>query len=248
MSKEKEALSLIGWQEWMSLPALDVDWIKAKIDTGARTSAMHAYDLKTFIGKDGRERVRFVIHPLQRDNSLSIQAESVVHQWRSVRSSNGKTELRPVILTPITFMGLTWMIELTLTNRDEMGFRMLLGRQAMRGKFAVDSGSSYLGGRGPMPKKKKKKAASSKKSASKKSTAKKKKKPAASNAAQGTSKKPRIKKSGASLRAAAQDAQATQASPRKKSSKKSAKKSTKKSASASKKRTTSSKSSSKQKA
>lgn len=151
----------------MSLPALDVDWIKAKIDTGARTSALHAYDLEIIEKRDGSEWARFEIHPIQRDTDLTLSVEVEIDSWRSVKSSNGKTEERPVILTPITFLGATWDIELTLTNRDEMGYRMLLGRQGIRGRFAVDPNLSFAGGRGPEPEKKRVKKKAKKKVAKK---------------------------------------------------------------------------------
>jgi hypothetical protein len=144
---------VIGWREWLSLPALGVPRIKAKVDTGARTSALHAFGLE-IVERDGVELARFEIHPIQRSAELTVMAEVPVHGWREVRSSSGQLERRPVILTPATLMGLRWPIELTLTNRDQMGFRMLLGRQAVRRRFVVDPGRSFLGDRpqaGRMP-------------------------------------------------------------------------------------------------
>lgn len=144
-------MKVIGWREWVSLPELEVKQIKAKVDSGARTSSIHAFDMETY--KRGKsEFVKFVVHPLQRSGDKEIVCRAKVHEYRKVKSSNGATELRPVILTPITLMGETWEVEMTLTNRDEMGFRMLLGRESIRRKFLIDTGKSYLG----TPKKKKK--------------------------------------------------------------------------------------------
>ncbi|MCK6439523.1 MAG: ATP-dependent zinc protease [Planctomycetes bacterium] len=147
--KKKRSLPVIGWREWVALPKLGVAWVKVKVDTGARTSALHAYDLSLFV-KRGETWVRFVIHPFQRDLKTSITGEARVLEWRRVRSSNGKTEFRPVIETELSFMGNNWPIELTLSNRDEMGFRMLLGREAIRRKFTVHPSRSFFGGRPPV--------------------------------------------------------------------------------------------------
>jgi hypothetical protein len=136
----------IGWREWVALPDLGVTRIKAKIDTGARSSALHAFDLEQF-RRRGRDMVRFAVHTLQRSNKRVIVAEAEMLDERIVRSSNGVHALRPVILTRVELLGEIWPIEMTLASRDEMGFRMLLGRQAVRGKFLIDPGRSYLGGR-----------------------------------------------------------------------------------------------------
>jgi hypothetical protein len=141
-----EDRAVIGWREWVRLPELGVESIKAKVDTGARTSSLHAYEVEEF-SRGGRRRVRFKIHPEQRDSKHEIRCEAVLKDRRRVTPSSGHSELRPVILTSIELLGRTWEVELTLTNRDEMGFRMLLGRQAMRGHFVVDPGRSFLGGR-----------------------------------------------------------------------------------------------------
>jgi len=141
----------IGWREWVRLPELGVRRIKAKVDTGARSSSIHAFDVERFRRK-GREMVRFGIHPMQRSSKRSVVAEAELLDERRVRSSSGKAELRPVIVTEVEMMGRRFPVELTLARRDSMGFRMLLGRQAVRGRFVVDPGRSYLGGR---PKKKK---------------------------------------------------------------------------------------------
>lgn len=154
--------AVIGWREWVALPDLGIRAIKAKIDTGARSSALHAYDVELFT-EGGRRMVRFRVHPLQRDARTSVAAAAPLLEERHVRNSGGGVELRPVIETPVKLLGKLWTIELTLTNRDAMGFRMLLGRQAVRGRFLVDPSTSYMGGRGP--KRKAKKSAPRKKKA-----------------------------------------------------------------------------------
>ncbi|MEO1592739.1 MAG: RimK/LysX family protein [Cyanobacteria bacterium J06632_22] len=136
-------LSTIGWREWLSLPSLKIERIKAKIDTGARSSALHAFNIETFI-EDGVERVRFQVHPHQRSGATVITAEAKLLDRRYIRSSSGQVQLRPVIQTPVRLGPHQWMIELSLTNRDDMGFRLLLGRQAIRHRFLVDAGRSYL--------------------------------------------------------------------------------------------------------
>lgn len=142
------ARARIGWREWVALPDLGVTRIKAKIDTGARSSALHAFDLEHF-RRRGHDMVRFAIHTLQRSSKRVIIAEAEMMDERIVRSSNGVHALRPVILTRVELLGESWPIELTLASRDEMGFRMLLGRQAVRGRFLIDPGRSYLAGRPP---------------------------------------------------------------------------------------------------
>ncbi|GAA1514227.1 RimK/LysX family protein [Nocardioides humi] len=137
-----------GWREWVRLPGLGVGPVKAKLDTGARTSALHAFDLEEF-SLDGSDRVRFSVHPWQRSAEDSVVVECPVHDRRLVRSSTGHAQERIVVLTEIELLGHTVTTEVTLTRRDEMGFRMLVGREALRQGFLVDSGRSYLGGRPP---------------------------------------------------------------------------------------------------
>jgi len=153
------AASVIGWREWVALPDLGVEAIKAKIDTGARSSSLHAYDLELY-ERSGHTWARFVIHPMQRETRTSLKAEALVSDMRSVRSSTGHAQERPVILTRVAWSGALWTIELTLANRDEMGFRMLLGRESVRNRYLVDAGRSYYGGvppgRGRRRKKKRK--------------------------------------------------------------------------------------------
>ncbi len=143
--KSKDRLT-IGWREWIALPELGVKTIKAKVDTGARTSSLHAFDVEVYY-RGTTEMVRFKIHPEQRSAKKEANVKAPVHEWRKVRSSSGEAELRPVILTTIAIFDDKWEVELTLTRRDSMGFRMLLGRQAVRGHMIVDPGRSYLNGR-----------------------------------------------------------------------------------------------------
>lgn len=139
----KRVRPVIGWREWLGLPELDIQSIKAKVDTGARTSSLHAYDIRRFKRK-GRSMVRFKVHPVQRDARTLVEAEAPLVEMRKVRSSNGVVTLRPVVETAVDLAGVTWRIELTLVRRDLMGFRMLLGRQAVRRRFLVDPGASFL--------------------------------------------------------------------------------------------------------
>lgn len=137
---------VIGWREWVALPDLGVDAIKAKVDTGARTSSLHAFSLREF-ERDGRPWVRFFIHPEQDRAEPSVAVELPLVERRTVRNSGGREELRAVVRTPVRLGDQTWPIEITLTRRDAMGFRMLLGRQAIRGRFTVDPGASFRTGR-----------------------------------------------------------------------------------------------------
>jgi hypothetical protein len=148
--KDKRArqLTVIGWREWVSLPDLGITRVKAKIDTGARSSSLHAFDVRLF-NNDGKTHVRFKVHPLQRSSRETIVAEAPVLEFRHVRSSSGHGADRPVIVTTVEVLGQAWPIEVTLANRDEMGFRMLLGREAVRNRMLVDAGRSYFGGKPP---------------------------------------------------------------------------------------------------
>ncbi len=142
MHKVKQ-LAIIGWREILSLPELNVDRIKAKIDTGARSSALHAFHCQEFKLQD-KSIIRFQIHPIQHDSKQTVLAEAELLEYRKVRNSGGHTQVRPVVLTTIKLGEDQWQIELTLTNRDVMGFRMLLGRQAVRDRFLVNPGKSFL--------------------------------------------------------------------------------------------------------
>lgn len=140
--------NVVGWREWIALPDLGIEAIKPKIDTGARSSSLHAFNVETF-DRDGAVWVRFDVHPLQRASEPTVRAEAQVVEFRHIRSSSGHQSLRPVIRTTVALGGRRWQVELTLAARDEMGFRMLLGREALRDRFVVDPGQSYLFGASP---------------------------------------------------------------------------------------------------
>lgn len=144
--RSRGPLPVVGWREWVGLGELLDAPIKAKVDTGARTSALHAFRLR-LDRSAGIPVAHFEIHPQQRSKAGSVQVTREVVAFREVRSSNGRTEHRPVIRTAVTLGGLTWPIEVTLTARDTMGFRMLLGRSALKGRFLVDPGRSFRGSR-----------------------------------------------------------------------------------------------------
>jgi len=136
----------VGWREWLALPDLAIPAVKTKIDTGARTSALHVFDL-TVIENEHGPRVRFGIHPLQRRKDIEIYCEADVFDRRRVRDSGGHVEWRYVIWTNVALAGSVWPIEVTLTNREDMLFRMLLGRTALSRRFMVDPARSYVSGR-----------------------------------------------------------------------------------------------------
>ena len=146
MKRKTSELPVIGWREWVGLPDLGITMIKAKVDTGARSSSLHASKMQEF-ERDGAKWLRFHVHSEQRQSDKSVELEAMILDFRSVRSSSGKAEIRPVILTNVALFGISWAVELTLTSRDEMGFRMLLGREAFRGRFLVDAGKSFYGGK-----------------------------------------------------------------------------------------------------
>ncbi len=131
----------IGWREWVRLPELGDTLVKAKVDTGARTSTLHAYGIEE-LDRDGVSWVRFRFHPHQRDES-EAEGEARLVDRRTVTPSNGQSELRYVVETEAIIDGARTPIELTLSRRDSMGFRMLLGRRALRGRFVVDPRRSY---------------------------------------------------------------------------------------------------------
>jgi len=135
----------IGWREWLALPMLQIPAIKAKIDTGARTSALHAFFVEPF-ERNGIQMLRFGVHPLQKRLDLEIICEAPVKDYRAVSDSGGHREMRYVIETEVVLGDLKKRIEMTLTNRDNMKFRMLLGRTAMEG-MSVLPDRSYLTGR-----------------------------------------------------------------------------------------------------
>jgi hypothetical protein len=139
----KKQPQLVGWREWVGLPGLGISSIKAKVDTGARTSALHAYYVTPF-ERDGKAWVKFGLHPLQQDSLTCIECEAPVKDVRVVTDSGGHAEERVVIDTPLLINGVSINIELTLTDRENMRFRMLLGRSALKQGFWVDSSKSFL--------------------------------------------------------------------------------------------------------
>ncbi len=139
--------TIIGWEEWCALPDIGLPAVKVKVDTGAKTSALHAYDIELFT-EDKNDYVRFKIHPLQRNNVLERCCIAPLVDYRTITSSNGEREKRYVIQTQIDFSSICIMAELTLTSRHNMTFRMLLGREALRkAKFTVDPAKSFVLGK-----------------------------------------------------------------------------------------------------
>lgn len=138
----------IGWREWVALPELGIEAVKAKVDTGAATSSLHVTDLQARHTEDG-VWLDFVVHPVQRQGTPALATGAWLVDERPVRDSGGRSELRPVIRTRLEVGERSFDIEITLTRRDNMGFRMLLGRQAMRRRFVVDPGRSFLAQKRP---------------------------------------------------------------------------------------------------
>ncbi|MBF0628387.1 MAG: ATP-dependent zinc protease [Magnetococcales bacterium] len=134
---------VLGWREWVGLPDFGVERIKTKIDTGARTSALHALEPTQFV-RDGKSLVQFRLHPVQRKSKPELLCEAPLVDCRSVISSGGHIEHRFVILTQILLGERLILAEVTLTNRTLMGFRMLVGRTTIGRKFLVDPGRSFL--------------------------------------------------------------------------------------------------------
>lgn len=134
---------ILGSEEWCSFPELGIPTIKARVDSGAKTSALHAINIAPFI-KDGVNWVKFDINPIQNDLKTVIHCEAPLIDKRIVKSSSGYREQRYVIQTTLDIGKSNWQIEMTLTNRDSMGFRMLLGREAMSGRVLVDPEQIYL--------------------------------------------------------------------------------------------------------
>lgn len=143
IKKKKKKLHSIGWREWVSLPELGLQMIKAKVDTGARTSALHAFSLETF--KEGnKDKIRFDIHPVQNNTTVVTTCVADVIDLRWVSDSGGHREERYVISTPLKIGERVYPIEITLTERDTMLFRMLLGRSAIRRQFLVNPARSFI--------------------------------------------------------------------------------------------------------
>jgi hypothetical protein len=141
----KQQKQILGWREWVALPELGVEMLKCKVDTGAKTSALHAFYVEPFEAQ-GKRMVRFGLHPHQDDTETAIECVAEVYDVRTVSDSGGHKEERYVIKTPLRIGGETFEAELTLTNRDAMQFRMLLGRRAMENRFIVDPDASFLMG------------------------------------------------------------------------------------------------------
>lgn len=148
MLKKKKELLVLGWREWVTLPDLDIVSIKAKIDTGARTSALHAFKVEPFCQR-GKDRVRFAIHPVQRRADKVQVCEADVVDCRMITDSGGHREKRFVICTQLRIADMEYPIEITLTDRDTMNFRLLLGRTSLAKKFIVNPSVSYRTGRPP---------------------------------------------------------------------------------------------------
>ena len=141
-----EGKPVLGWREWIGFPDLGIPLIKTKVDTGARTTCLHAFSVKPF-ERDGSRWVRFGIHPEQNNASVEVWCEAPLKDQRVVRDSGGHEELRYVIETTLSIGQHRLQAEINLTDRDSMKFRALLGRTAMRGNYLVDPARSFLQGR-----------------------------------------------------------------------------------------------------
>lgn len=133
---------VVGWREWVALPLIGIERIKAKLDTGARSSALHAFNVRP-LQQNGKMYVEFDVHPLQRNDDVykTSVAEAIDYRW--ITNSGGGREKRFVIVTKLQMGGESWPIEVTLTDRDQMGFRMLIGRTAMENRLIIDPTASY---------------------------------------------------------------------------------------------------------
>lgn len=137
--------TVVGSEEWVSLGELNIPYVKARVDSGAKTSSLHAVSIQTF-QKDNETWVNFDVFPIQNDGKRKISCKALVIDKRVVKSSSGNREHRYVVRTSISLNDKVWDVELTLTNRDSMGYRMLLGREAMMGRIVVDPAESFLTG------------------------------------------------------------------------------------------------------
>ncbi len=135
----------VGWREWVALPEINIPAVKTKIDTGARTSCLHTANYEIF-KKEGQDWVRFMVHPIKDHQEVETHAEAAVSDYRIVRDSGGHEEKRPFIKTILKIGNDSWGIEISLSNRESMKFRMLLGRTGLRDRTLVDCSSSYLTG------------------------------------------------------------------------------------------------------
>ncbi len=147
IEKKKSKKITIGWKEWFAFSDLGLPAIKGKIDTGAKTSSLHAFNIKTFM-RDGKEFVKFQIHPLQKNQKITKICIAPIIDHRFVSDSSGKKEKRYVIESMLTIGEITLNIEITLSNRDTMAFRMLLGREAIKkANMMVDVSKSFVQGK-----------------------------------------------------------------------------------------------------
>ena len=147
-----EERTMVGWKEWAALPGLGIPALRVKVDTGARTSALHTFAQERF-RRDGKKMVRFGVHPRQGRTDQEVWAEAEIVDERVVTDSGGHRQKRIVIVTPIVLGGNTWDIEVTLTNRDRLQFRMLLGRTAMDGRLVVVPDMAYVNPKPKAPRK-----------------------------------------------------------------------------------------------
>lgn len=137
MTPQNDTKFIIGSDEWCAFLSLDIPAIKARVDSGAKTSSIHAINIERF-DRDDEHWVRFDVHPLQKNRKVTVHCEAALVDQRVIKSSSGDKESRPVIRVPLTLGETTWEVEVTLTNRDTMGYRMLLGREAMMGRVMID--------------------------------------------------------------------------------------------------------------
>lgn len=135
---------LIGWREWVKFPGLGIEKIKAKIDTGARTSTLHALNIAPYISKSGKNKIKFQVYPEQHNSNYFLNCTANLLEQRNVKNSGGEVEFRYIINTVLCMAGYVWPIELTLTNRDAMGFRLLLGRTALSKRFLISPNQSFM--------------------------------------------------------------------------------------------------------
>lgn len=142
------AQTILGWREWISLPDLGISGIKAKIDTGARSSSLHAIDIQT-IAVDGEQWVEFKVQPLQHQTDAPLHCRAPIKDYRQVTDSGGHRSMRYVIETTINIGSEQFTAEVTLADRSQMMFRMLLGRTAMKNRYTVDPGRSYCASQKP---------------------------------------------------------------------------------------------------
>ena len=146
VQRMNQSLQTIGWRERLALPELGIGRITCKVDTGARSSSLHALNMETFV-EQGRRLVRFDVQPNRKKSDFLLHCQAEVLDERVVSNSGGARERRIVILTPVEIGSQRYPIEVTLTNREAMRYRMLLGRTGLSGRFMVDTSKSYLMGK-----------------------------------------------------------------------------------------------------